>query len=98
MAKSLFEFSKDKKKTETFKGKSESKDKGVNEDEMKKKIDDYSKFSENDLMKELYKEVSKQKSTGEFDVSQLSKQLENVRPMLNQKQNENLEKILKNLK
>ena len=97
MGKSLFEFSKDKRKSsENIKEK--LKTQNMDEDAVKKKVEDFSKLSEGDLMQELYKEVGKQKASGSFDANKLSKQLENVKPMLNEKQNANLEKILKNLK
>jgi len=97
MGKSLFEFSKDKKSVDDLiKGK--AKNANIDEEDMKRKIKDYSKLSENDLMGELYKEVGKQKSKGNFDIGQLSQQFQSIKPMLNQKQSANLEKILKNLK
>lgn len=97
MGKSLFEFSKDKRKSsENIKEK--LKTQNMDEDAVKKKVEDFSKLSEGDLMQELYKEVGKQKASGSFDANKLSKQLENVKPMLSEKQNANLEKILKNLK
>lgn len=98
MSKSLFEFSRNKKNVVEPVREKSSKCRNIDENDVKKKIKEYSKFSENDLMKELYKEVGKQKAGGNFDINNLSKQLDNVKPMLNQKQNENLERILKNLK
>lgn len=101
MGKSLYNFSKENnKKIENLKEKykEELKKDKLNNDDVKKKINNYSKLSEGDLMKELYKEVAKQKAGGEFNPSKLASQFENLKPMLNQKQSANLEKILKNLK
>ncbi len=101
MRKSLYNFSKENnKKNEDLKEKykEELKKDKLNNDNVKKKINNYSKMSEGDLMKELYKEVSKQKAGGEFNASKLASQFDNIKPMLNQKQIANLEKILKNLK
>lgn len=105
MSKSLFEFSKDKrgmkqevKKENKQEAKEDKKTGNLNEDEVKKKINNYSKLSERDLMKELFNEVGKQKASGDFDVNKLKSQFESVKPMLNESQKANLERILKNLK
>ena len=108
MGKSLYEFSKDKRNFQETKVKtpdisdslknSKSKVEGLEEEALKKKIKDYSKLSQNDLMNELQREVGKQKANGSFDANSLSQQLRNVKHMLNDKQSANLEKILKNLK
>lgn len=98
MGKSLFEFSKEKKDVPQKTKEEKTQKESLNEEEMKKRIKDYSKLSENDLMSELYKEVGKQKTGGNFDAKKLASQLENVKPMLSQKQSASLEKILKNLK
>lgn len=106
MGKSLFEFSKDKKgmraepqpqcKQQGYENR--QKVGNMSEEDVKKKVNEYSKLSENELMRELYNEIGKQKAGGNFDVEKLKSQFENIKPMLNSKQNDNLERILKNLK
>lgn len=100
MSKSLYDFSKTRDNSgEDFNKKNNSnKQESINEEDVKKKINHYSKLNEGDLMKELHKEVAKQKAEGKFDVNKISSQVENIMPMLNEKQKSNLERILKNLK
>lgn len=104
MGKSLYNFSK------TNDGVRESKDKvdtkinqkdvkaNIDEADVKKKINQYSKLNQGDLMKELSKEVGKQKAEGNFDINKLSSQFDNIKHMLDEKQRDNLERLLKNLK
>jgi hypothetical protein len=100
MGKSLFEFSKDQRgiRQEHKEETRQDRKKELDEEEVKRKIKNYSKLSERDLMQELYNEVGKQKASGNFDVNKLKSQFENVKPMLNESQKSNLERILKNLK
>ena len=103
MGKSLYDFSKTRDNIE-----GNSKEKNIktdqkqkvnfDEENVKKKINQYSKLNEGELMKELQKEVQKQKAEGKFDVNKISSQIENIMPMLDEKQKNNLERILKNLK
>jgi hypothetical protein len=49
-------------------------------------------------MQELFKEVSKQKSSGNFNSNELARQVEKIKPMLNKSQIENLENLLSKIK
>jgi len=69
-----------------------------NEGFVKDKVNNYSKLSENELMQELFKEVSKQKSSGNFNSNELARQVEKIKPMLNKSQIENLENLLSKIK
>lgn len=96
MAKSLFEFAKENPKVEKEKVKSERKK--PTEEELRKKVEHYSKFSQDQLLSELFSQVEKQKRSGEFNFENLANQIEGIKPMLSPDQIKNIDKLLKQIK
>lgn len=92
MKKSLFEFAKNKKEA-----KDRVEEKKLDKEDIKKKYENYSKMSESELMKELYREVGKQKSNGSFNKDKLITQVDGIKHLLNEKQITDIEKILRSL-
>lgn len=98
MGKSLFEFanerkeSQDKEKVEKF-SKEESQ-----QENLKKQFDKYSKLSQAQLTNELFSKVNEQKKKGEFNFSEISKKLEQIKPMLSEEQIRNLNNLLNQIR
>lgn len=99
MSKSLFEYaSSEKSNKEEQKIETKSKTENISEENLKKQYDKYSKFSERELMSELFSEVNKQKMNGSFNFQDLANKIEGIRPMLSDQQLKNLDNLLKQIK
>ncbi|MGN0748379.1 MAG: hypothetical protein ACI4L1_01720 [Christensenellales bacterium] len=94
MAKSLYEYASSEK-NEAKKANSETQ---LNEETIKKQYEKYSKFSESELMKELFSEVNKQKKNGNFNFQELANKIDGIRPMLSDQQLKNLDSLLNQIK
>lgn len=67
----------------------------VNEDKIKKMIDDRSGKSEEELMSELKSEVKKSKSQGKFNQDEIDNFKKTVLPFLTDEQKSRLDEIIK---
>ena len=94
MAKSLYEYASSEK-NEAKKANSETQ---LNEETIKKQYEKYSKFSESELMKELFSEVNKQKKNGNFNFQELANKIDGIRPMMSDQQLKNLDSLLNQIK
>ena len=94
MEKSLYEYASSEK-NEAKKANSETQ---LNEETIKKQYEKYSKFSESELMKELFSEVNKQKKNGNFNFQELANKIDGIRPMLSDQQLKNLDSLLNQIK
>lgn len=94
MAKSLYEYASSEK-NEAKKANSETQ---LNEETIKKQYEKYSKFSESELMKELFSEVNEQKKNGNFNFQELANKIDGIRPMLSDQQLKNLDSLLNQIK
>lgn len=70
----------------------------VNKDQLEKMIDDYSKLSENDLMKEFIKLTLEKKKNGTLNDDELENIKNTIIPFLNEDQKNNLNKLLNMVK
>ncbi len=94
MAKSLYEYASSEK-NEAKKANSETQ---LNEETIKKQYEKYSRFSEGELMRELFSEVNKQKKNGNFNFQELANKIDGIRPMLSDQQLKNLDSLLNQIK
>ena len=94
MAKSLYEYASSEK-NEAKKANSETQ---LNEETIKKQYEKYSKFSESELMKELFSEVNKQKKNGNFNFQELANKIDGIRPMLSDQQLKYSDSLLNQIK
>lgn len=93
MGQSLFEFANEAKpKTQA------SKSCEVNEENLKKQFESYSKLSKSQLKGELFKEVEKQKKGGSFNFEEIANKIDSIRPMLSNEQIKNLDNLLNQIK
>lgn len=69
--------------------------KEVNEDKIKKMIDDRSGKSEEELMSELKSEVKKSRSQGKFNQNEIDNFKKTVLPFLTEEQKSRLDEIIK---
>ena len=95
MTKSLFEFAKENPKIERENVKFDQKK--PTEEELRKKVEHYSKFSQDKLLSELFSQVEKKKQNGEFNFENLVNQIEGIKPMLSPDQIKNIDKLLKQI-
>lgn len=96
MGKSLFEFASEKN-FESEKQQNYFKEQ-VNEEQVKKTFDKYSKFSNQQLMDELLTQVSNQKKNGTFSFVELSEKINSLKPMLSEEQIKNIDNLLSQIK
>lgn len=96
MAKSLFEFAKENPKIEDEK--IQHRQKKPTEKELREQVEHYSKFSQEQLLGELFSQVEKQKQSGEFDFQNLANRIEGIKPMLSSEQIKNIDNLLKQIK
>lgn len=73
----------------------EVKNEKVNENDIKKMIDDRSEKSEEELMAELKSEVKKNKEQGKFSNAEIENFKKTVLPFLNDEQKSKLDEIIK---
>ena len=95
MAKNLFDFADENGKIDM---QSDTYEKGVDEEYLKRKIDQYSAMSQKDMMGALLNEVQSSKRNGSFDYNKISSSLELVRDYLTPEQQKNLEQLLNKIK
>lgn len=96
MGKSLFEFANEKRNNDEER--TEKENKGMSESELRNQVDHYSKFSQSQLLGELFSQVEKQKSKGEFNFEKIASQIEGIKPMLSEEQIKNINKLLNQIK
>lgn len=103
MGKSLFEYASERQN----KSYEEEKDAQVNsknesqkydEKTIKEQVNKYSKFSQEDLKKELFSKVGEQKEKGQFNFADLASRIEGIKPMLTSEQIKNLDNLLNQIK
>lgn len=70
----------------------------VNEGELRKKYNDYSNMSSEDLNSELLKEVGRQKMAGTFDYGRLERAVESLKDSLSEENYKNIKRLLEGLK
>lgn len=75
----------------------ESKDELINES-LEEKYNKYKDFSQEDINKEIFKEVEKQKQNGTFDYNQIDSIIESLKPSLTTEQYQNMRKIMDEIK
>ena len=75
-----------------------SKEEKVSEKDLREKFDEYKDMNKDQLSKQLFSEVAKQKAEGKFDFQQLSSMVENLKGMLPEKDYQNIKRILESLR
>lgn len=65
---------------------------------IKSKVEEYSKLSENELISKLFENVEKQKQDGTFNFDELTNMVSKIRPYLNANQILQLEELLNKIK
>ncbi len=87
-------------KLSDFKSKNEEqkKDRDVSEIDLQNIYNHYKDMSQDDLSKELFSEVARQKSQGTFDYNRLNFMIDSIRPSLTNEQYENMKRMLDSLK
>lgn len=102
MSNSLFEYASKREKEPKAEKKAEfakeKKTASLDENAAREQINKYSKYSEKELLSELFNQVNEQKKSGQFNFSDLANKVEGIRPMLTQEQIDNLDKLLKQIK
>lgn len=69
-----------------------------NKDDLQDIYNRYKDMSQDDLSKELFSEVARQKSQGTFDYDRLNIMIDSIRPSLTCEQYENMKRILESIK
>ena len=75
-----------------------SKEEKVSEKDLREKFDEYKDMNKDQLSKQLFSEVAKQKAEGKFDFQQLSSMVENLKGMLPEQDYQNIKRILESLR
>lgn len=70
----------------------------VNSDDIEKKFKQYSKLSEDELLRSLYDEVNKEKRNGIFDYNAIKEFYKQAAPMMTPKQREKMRSIIESMK
>ena len=71
---------------------------GINEDEIKKKIEKYKNYDNQQLLTELLTEANKQKKSGNLTDQKLTEMIESMSPYLDDSQKQRLNEIAKLLR
>lgn len=69
-----------------------------NQKEMQDMMNKYSKMPRNDLMKNLFQEVQRQKQNGTFDIKKLEKTIDGLGSFLTPEQKKNIKELLNQVK
>ena len=70
----------------------------INEDEIKKKIDKYKNYNNQELLNELLKETNRQKKNGTLTDKKLDEMMNGLLPYLDNEQKQRMNEILKLLR
>ena len=73
-------------------------EKTVNEKFIKNRVDEYSKLSQSELKNKLFQEVNHLKSNGNFDFEKISSITNSVNEYLTKEQQENLKRLLEQIR
>ncbi len=99
MGKNFSDFQFDQKQyAKQNEDKNVQREQKINEDEIKKSFDEFSKLNNNDLSARLAQEVKKRKDEGSFDADMLLSSVESVRAFLPPETYENLRNLIESLR
>ena len=76
----------------------ESDKEEITEKDLKKAYEKYKDLPEDELLKELYKEIDRQKKNGTFDIENLKFLVNSMAPMLTPEQLNNINALLERIK
>lgn len=76
----------------------ESDKEEITEKDLKEAYDKYKDLPEDELLKELYKEIDRQKKNGSFDIENLKFLVNSMAPMLTPEQLNNINALLERIK
>ena len=76
----------------------ESDKEEITEKDLKEAYDKYKDLPEDELLKELYKEIDRQKKNGTFDIENLKFLVNSMAPMLTPEQLKNINALLERIK
>lgn len=85
-------------KEKQYEEKKTQKKQDINENDLKRSFDEFSKLDNNELSARLAEEVKRRKDEGSFDANMLLSSVESVRAFLPHETYENLKKLIENLK
>lgn len=107
MNRSFFEFGNEKmeqpkqtfqQSTENLSQNQSTNSNPANQKEMEDMVNKFSKMPQNDLMKNLFQEVQKQKRNGTFDVKKLENTIDSLGSFLTPQQKKNIKELLNQVK